>query len=750
MKVKKKYVLLVLCLTSFAAFSQQKDNDKALLKKTSKAVETTKIKNGLHKRGIGKEYEIVVADDCDLVESTAAQEMQRFLAKASLSVVIIPESKATGKKRIILGRESNLKAIRDLGDKGDINIRSASTKDDGFHLKQTGDDIVIAGANPRGVLYGVYEFEDFITEGRIGNLDIRKVPQITSRAALMPTFLTHDHPLSYREATEKTVTYLARLGINGCIDGGGGSWELKKFVSSDIFSFQKAPDLELQRKISTTSSLCKKYGIDYYIMLWEPSLSQSEDLAKYPPEALGMVEGTWRGSLKTLCVSSPIVQEHYKNMVKKFVREYPDVKGFLFYNLDGNAWLCTPGLCLRCKSICKDSPADTSHPWETEVLFTDLLARTACEERSDFKFIHWISHFRDEAAEKLVRMSQEYSALAYGVQCGDHDVMIADPIVPGGSELLMLQKVCAEKSIPFYVTFSSDSHEVIPNGFQFPFHINGTMKKLHAWGVRGIIGCGPIPYFNQINALAEKEFQWDPDMNPEPFLADLSVRQFGKESGNLMYQAWWEIKNGMDVWKDVIGHPFRGSQTPTSLGFSYFTMAPAILPDISEYYHKDEEYLAKFKLMGTHMAKAAALGKQAVEKANASEPIGINYYDGDSIPTMKEYAELNYAPIAIADVYSHLRCNMISAYHLLEGMKTDSAAGNSAAVQEKEVRYHDLIRKDIAVRKRFVEILTEFSKMRPCLTRTSLSEKGIAHQITYMNTEIEKMKSYLINPTPYN
>jgi len=53
-----------------------------------------------------------------------------------------------------------------------------------------------------------------------------------------------------------------------------------------------------------------------------------------------------------------------------------------------------------------------------------------------------------------------------------------------------------------------------------------------------------------------------------------------------------------------------------------------------------------------------------------------------------------------------------------------------------------MISKDIAVRKSFIRLLTEFSEMRPCLTRTSLSEQGIAHQISYMNGEIEKMENF--------
>ena len=130
--------------------------------------------------------------------------------------------------------------------------------------------------------------------------------------------------------------------------------------------------------------------------------------------------------------------------------------------------------------------------------------------------------------------------------------------------------------------------------------------------------------------MVEREFLWNPDQAPDTFLADLSVRQFGERAGKLMFGAWEEIRDGMNVWRDVRLHPFCGSQTLVSLGFSYFTNARAILPDIVEYYDhslqmltnvepfrapdyqrfREKEFLRRFELMGTHLAKAAALAKQ--------------------------------------------------------------------------------------------------------------------------------------------
>ena len=129
-------------------------------------------------------------------------------------------------------------------------------------------------------------------------------------------------------------------------------------------------------------------------------------------------------------------------------------------------------------------------------------------------------------------------------------------------------------------------------------------------------------------------------------------------------------------------------------------------------------------------------------RAEPDELIGICEYRGDPVPTRREYAELNYGPIAIANVYCQLRCDMLRAYHQLKEINQADAAGDNTTARERRNEYYELIGQDIAIRKDFIRLLDRFAAMRPCLTRTSLSEVGIAHQIAYMNAEIAKMEEY--------
>jgi len=142
MRYDSKIFLPALCLAVAVAGVW---NAAAASTTTTDPSKETRIRSGLDHLGIGDGYQIVVADERDIVEDTAAQVMQQFLTKASVSANIVSESESTGDKRILLGRDSNLKAIRELGDTGALDIRDVSPEDDGFHLKQIGKDIVVAG-----------------------------------------------------------------------------------------------------------------------------------------------------------------------------------------------------------------------------------------------------------------------------------------------------------------------------------------------------------------------------------------------------------------------------------------------------------------------------------------------------------------------------------------------------------------------------------------------------------------------------
>lgn len=772
MKAIKRNAVIISCLLGLPIVGQLKGDP--ISKSPSDEALEAEISTGLRNLGVEGKYEIVVAEERDIVEDTAACEIQRFLAKASIAAPIVRESEVTGERQIILGRESNLPILRSLESQGIVNLRSISPLDDGFHLVRSGNKIIIAGSNPRGVLYGAYEFEHIVNSGGSGKLNVRKIPFYRERGGALCFTENFFHPELTESFTEDKVAYLARLGINQLTDQGiGGS--LIDFVSSDVFPFQKPPLPDYQRKVKALSALCKKYGIDMYLFLMEPGLpARSADLAQYPKEALGTVRRPWGGNKDhldtTLCVSSPLVQENLRGMMKKLVLEYPDVKGVLFYNMDVSSWLCTPDLCDRCKAVCTDSPGGLFNPWETQARLVTLLSQTAHDARPNFDFRFWGAiHFHGGAFVKLLNAAQGYNSLLSSWTASDRTLMVPDA-AQRDPAFIASQQMSEKRNIPLYMAFEANNLEAVPYSLPFPFHVSDALKKYKRWGVRNLTEIfGAVPDHNPINALVTKAFEAEPDIDPRLFLSDLAQRQFGKASGKWMYRSWEEMKLAFDVWNDFDTGPFplEGSETELTIAVGSSGLGappPAILPDVVKNYDahiqilcnvepwlteryqkfKSEEMLTRMSSMGDHLSKAADLAKKAVGESSESEFIeDCLYATSSGRPTRREYCEENYAPIAIANAICKQQCNKLRAYRLLREIDSARSRHDDKVAAESESSYRELIRYDIGVQNEFCDLLLGFAKMTPCYTRTTLTDKEIAQLLLKTHEKIDLLNHFL-------
>ncbi|MBP6507085.1 MAG: hypothetical protein KA257_05925 [Opitutaceae bacterium] len=734
------------------------------------------LATGLAKLGIDATHAIVIADAPDLVERTAAEVLQKFLRRGGLEVKIVPASGAAAGKRFLLGREINQPEIRRLGENGKLNIHDVSAEDDGFHLKRIGEDIVVAGANPRGVLYGVYAFEDFVEAGATETLDVRKVPYFRQRGSGPVYSFNRYVNLATEDFPEGKAIYLSRLGINQLTDQGVGA-SLHDFVDSDVFPFQRSvaevnslqprpPDF--RRKVKAMAALCRKYGIDQYVFLSEPVLPRdAARLDQYPPEALGAVQRPWGGDKDgrdvTLCVSSPIVQAHLRNMMEKFAREYPDVKGVIFYNMDMSHWICTPALCPRCRAVCTDSPADVYNPWETQAKLVTLLAEAAHAGNPAFDFRLWGAvHYHGERFDKMIHAARGYNSLLSGWSGSDRCVMVPDSARPDPAFLTTLQ-VAADRGVPAHVAFEFNNLETVARSLPFPFHVTDALKKFKAWGVRNTTEIfGTVAEHNSINALVTREFQWDPDQDPAGVLAELARRQFGAKAGPRMYDAWQEVERAFDAWNDFQFGPLDGSQFYFSIGTTAALLRALVPTDLGDYGNlgimtkvepwraqgyqrfKGQAFAQAMGRMNIHLARAAARAGDAVAEASAGERVGLWYCENpEGRPTQRQYAELNQASIALASELCRQRNAIVRAYHLHTGIESARAADDAPAAHESEDALFALVREDIAAQQRFINLLGEFARREPCYVRTSLTRREIDELVILTEGKIRKMRAFL-------
>lgn len=741
---------------------------------SSAAWEQARAAAGLARLAITSDYQLVLPDEPDIVERTAAQELSRFLERAGTPLAALPESASSASRRLLLGRAASLRAAAALCERGVLAICAVSAEDDGYQLRQVGDDIVIAGANPRGVLYGVYAFEEFVNTGARGSLDILRVPWFRKRGS-GPSYSFNAVNLDTEDFTEAKAAYLARLGINQFTDQGLGG-HLDRFVHSSVFPFQTPPSPIFQRRVRALTALCKRYGIDTYLFLAAPNLPKTADgLAQYPPEALGWVKRPWGGGPdhleRTLCVSSPLVQEHLRGMMRALVREYPDLTGIQFYNMDGDDWLCTPALCPRCAAVCGASPAEAFNPWETQALLVNLLAGAAREVNPAFDFRLWGAvHYHGQHLERLLRAADGCTSLMSAWTGSDRAVMVPAAAKPDlGWELS--RRVSEERGIPLYTACEFNNHDIVPQSLPYPRHVCSALRRLKGWGAHNLVEIfGSIPEHNPLNALAAQAMQWEPDQDADALLRDLAERQFGAAAGERMLAAFDEIGAAFAVWDDIASGPFPlgGSQFHTSMGIANGGLPPAVLPAILGYYdgmvsilsnvepwlaedyrrYQQPGYLEKMTAMCEHLEHAAEHARQAAALASEDEYVGICPYESPAgRPTCREYAELNQAPVAIAASLCRQRCNIMRACLLLRAMEADRASGNRQAADAAQARYLALVREDIGVQEQFRALLAGLLQRRPCYTRASIAESELNDLIKQVEDKLSKMREYLAGQT---
>jgi len=95
-------------------------------------------------------YKIVVPAKADAMEKQAAQQLQQYLSKmAGSEIPVTTEREFKGKNAIYIGKTDYAKAQK---------VDFTKIGGDGYTYKSAGNNLIIAGGNKKGVLYGVYDF----------------------------------------------------------------------------------------------------------------------------------------------------------------------------------------------------------------------------------------------------------------------------------------------------------------------------------------------------------------------------------------------------------------------------------------------------------------------------------------------------------------------------------------------------------------------------------------------------------------
>ncbi|MBP0989821.1 MAG: hypothetical protein J5874_01385 [Oscillospiraceae bacterium] len=724
--------------------------------------DSSKISNGLEKAGIDSSYQIALLDTDELVVNTAAENLRKYLSKVGVDCEIVKISKV-GTKQIILSHNGASKTQAKLFSSNSLSVRSVDAENDAFNIKQVGDNIIIAGSNPRSVLYGVYELEDHFMYEPDEKIDSFVKWAFKDRSCGLGYYWSGDK-FSTEQYYEEKAEYLSRLGFNmysPVTDGSGVPTHIAGFVHSDIFPFQTEPDQHNIDQLKSLSAACKKYGIDYYQWLTEPALPFfiGGDISQYPEEVLGWTDvpswiaGQTEDTPKTICIHTELGQQYMTEMMQKFITEFPDVAGVFIYNNDCESYFCIPEKCEHCKKVITTNTAAITN-WQMLSDATSIYTKAAHEVDPNFKIMILPAIHNNDTELTNILENTDFDNIAIGFDGGDHCPMVTkSSAVPQGKVATCLDYAKNNQSKKCFIYHNFCRSESVPQNFLFLVSEAISIKQFYDQGFESLMdSTGPTPECNSMNALLLKEMLRDPTQDYNALIRKICIQQLGNTAGELAYEAAIHIGNALETWSGTsFYYPFRGSASQMSIGTMMNEMPEDILPTIksyiaSHYYSLSDSFYSNFEVTASELKIATDLLQQAMDAARSDQYVTYAYYTDPNVsrPTCKQYAELQYATTLLGSYYAQFRVNMLNAYKLLCNVDDFSKVKqNIDDGSEAFQQYVELIKQDSAQQREFSSIIKGFMEGKNYISSVSLSDYSIQRLRLKANAKARAYEKYL-------
>ena len=162
------------------------------------------------------EYAIVRGADASPSEITAAEKLQEYMERISgYRLPIVTDGESAAGKEIIVGKTNREGA-------GTYAVNREELGDDGFILRTVGENIVIAGGEKRGTLYGVFDFLEKFLGCRWFSNEVIIVPEVKTVAVPaeideleVPAFVYRSPQINYNACTGDNIDYTLANRITG-------------------------------------------------------------------------------------------------------------------------------------------------------------------------------------------------------------------------------------------------------------------------------------------------------------------------------------------------------------------------------------------------------------------------------------------------------------------------------------------------------------------------------------------------------
>ncbi|MFX0101382.1 MAG: DUF4838 domain-containing protein [Candidatus Hodarchaeota archaeon] len=416
---------------------------------------------------------------------------------------------------IILGNHPKIKQARP-----EISVESLG--DEGFWLDSTGDQLIIAGSDVRGTLYGVYTFLEEVLGIKFLYPEIDNVPKVSPDTTIPDISRKSLPDFGYR-----VITYL---------DGMDPEWTPTQKINLNPFA---EPEMGGSYKFSTTKMTHTFYKLippgKYY---------------KDHPEYFSLVNGERLQALGQPCLTHPDVIKIATDTVLEWFKEEPDI---MTVGIVQNDWTgyCE---CEKCKAVDKGNPA------RSLIKFCKHIADEVKKEWPD-KFIHTIAYTYTE--EPPMDMKGEIPDNMIVVLCNMYPYrsnrpMDKDPMNKSYFDHLLGWLEIAPHVFVWHY-FVDFTHYFLPYPIWKTMHAD--LKKYKEVGVEGVllqagIGLGLYQEFQELKMWVFHKLMWDTNLDLNTLIKEFIDAYYGKAAP--VVQNYVDAIMALEDKEDVCLHLYVG------------------------------------------------------------------------------------------------------------------------------------------------------------------------------------------------
>lgn len=448
------------------------------------------------------EYYIVTAENPDECIVTATKELQTYIEKISgAKLDIVTESNLPeGSKAFIIGETELEESI--------VAIDRSEIKTDGFRLYSDGNYFVIAGADSRGTLYGVYTFLEEYLGVRWFTPTLEVVPE--------------NEDIIVDADIDRTVEPSFSVRRNDCA---GTNDAHRARTKMNVSFWQPAT----------------AYGGALTYVVWDASLPSlvPDSLFAEHPEYFALQEDGTR-STDHVCLTHPDVLDITIASVREKIEANTIGAKYVHIGQKDNQNYCH---CESCEAL-YEKYGSVCAP---TLIFTNNLADALDEDYPDFMFTFFAYLETERPPQDL---SLKCNKNVAPVLCGLHSACRSHPLTECGNEDVQEETLLTAygEHEPRIAEDFLNWTKVAETTYIYDYTINflnvaqffsnfgtmqSTMKYMHDIGITGYIyNCGDGHYaaFNELRNYLLTKLQWDVDCDVEYHMMDFIKAYYGEDA----------------------------------------------------------------------------------------------------------------------------------------------------------------------------------------------------------------------------